>query len=205
MFSAIQSHIPTMEGYTHPSAIVVPFIKQEDGWYVLFTKRSATLKHQPNDICFPGGRIEKGEDAREAAIREAQEELGIQEAQIHIVGQSDIVITPFGACVYPFVAILDIESMDVCVYNPDEVQRLILVPLNYFLTQEPDLYQIGLKQEFPDDFPFDRIEKGRDYPFPPFKHKQYFYDYLGNTIWGLTARTMHNVVGLIKEGKDVCE
>lgn len=205
MFTSIKHHQPVMEGYKRTSSILVPLVQREHEWYVLFTKRALTLRYQPGDICFPGGRIEEGESAKEACIREVMEELGVCREQIEVLGQVDTIITPFRACVYPFVGILKIDE-ETCHVNKDEVDQLLYIPLSYFLKEEPMQYQIGLQQVFPDDYPFELVNNGKDYQWPKAYHMQYFYHYLGNTIWGLTARIMHNVITILKEEGEVdCE
>ena len=58
----------------------------EKGPEILFEVRAAGLRHQPGEVCFPGGKIEKGEGAREAAARETCEELCLDRSGIEILG-----------------------------------------------------------------------------------------------------------------------
>ena len=199
MFASIRNHQPVMEGYKRTSAILVPLVQKEQEWHVLFTKRALTLRYQPGDICFPGGGIEACETEKDACIREVMEELGVNRNQIEILGEVDTVITPFRACVYPFVGILKLDDQGACNVNKDEVDELLYIPLSFFLQHQPTQYQIGLKQVFPSDYPFEKIQNGRAYQWPHAYHMQYFYNYQGNTIWGLTARIMQNVITIMKE------
>ena len=66
------------------SAVLIPVIMKADGYHILYEVRAAKLRTQPGEICFPGGRIEPGEDPGEAAVREAMEELLIRRDQIEI-------------------------------------------------------------------------------------------------------------------------
>ena len=66
-----------------PAAVLVAF--HEDG-RLLLTKRSARLKHHPGQIAFPGGKVEQGETLIDAALREAQEEVGLDPAQVSVLG-----------------------------------------------------------------------------------------------------------------------
>ncbi|AUJ65273.1 coenzyme A pyrophosphatase [Aestuarium zhoushanense] len=66
-----------------PAAVLVAF--HEDG-RLLLTKRSARLKHHPGQIAFPGGKVEQGETLIDAALREAQEEVGLDPAQVNVLG-----------------------------------------------------------------------------------------------------------------------
>jgi len=66
-----------------PAAVLVAF--HEDG-RLLLTKRSAWLKHHPGQIAFPGGKVEQGETLVDAALREAQEEVGLDPSQVSVLG-----------------------------------------------------------------------------------------------------------------------
>ncbi|APO88039.1 CoA pyrophosphatase [Marivivens sp. JLT3646] len=66
-----------------PAAVLVAF--HEDG-RLLLTKRSARLKHHPGQIAFPGGKVELGETLVDAALREAQEEVGLDPSQVNVLG-----------------------------------------------------------------------------------------------------------------------
>lgn len=66
-----------------PAAVLVAF--HEDG-RLLLTKRSARLKHHPGQIAFPGGKVELGETLVDAALREAQEEVGLDPSQVSVLG-----------------------------------------------------------------------------------------------------------------------
>ena len=65
-----------------PAAVLVPLVERESGCTVLLTQRAATLKDHAGQISFPGGRIEPQDaDAWQAALREAQEEIGLGRAR----------------------------------------------------------------------------------------------------------------------------
>ena len=88
------------------SAVLAPIVLTEGEACILFEKRSEDLKHQPGEICFPGGRIESGESARAAAIRETCEELVITPEQIEILTPLDVQSGPSGAPLWPFAALI---------------------------------------------------------------------------------------------------
>ncbi|MDG2702973.1 CoA pyrophosphatase, partial [Vibrio parahaemolyticus] len=58
------------------AAVLVPLVQVDGEWHVLFEVRSLTMRKQPGDISFPGGKLDGGETAQEAALRETYEELG---------------------------------------------------------------------------------------------------------------------------------
>lgn len=70
-----------------PAAVLVPIVDHAEQLSVLLTQRAADLKHHPGQISFPGGRIEAGDgSAVEAALREAEEEIGLSRERVQIVG-----------------------------------------------------------------------------------------------------------------------
>ena len=89
-------------------AIMIPLVQVNEEWHVLFEVRSLTMRKQPGDISFPGGRIDPTDNSPlEAAIRETHEELGIDPASINVLGQMSAYIASSSFVVYPFVAIID--------------------------------------------------------------------------------------------------
>lgn len=195
------SHISVPFGTKPPSAVLVPLMEKENGINVVFTQRALHMIHQPGDICFPGGHHENSETAEETAIRETYEELGIKKENIEIIGRPDYMLTKYGAYVIPFIGFLkNIDEKDFII-NPDEVEKVILIPLNFFMETEPKKSYIELKRSFPDDFPFDMIYGGKNYKFAPIKEYHYFYDYNGIYIWGLTAKIIKNVAEILSQQK----
>lgn len=91
------------------AAVLIPLVDRPEGLAVLFTQRSAQLTNHPGQVSFPGGRIEAGDaGAWEAAVREAQEEIGLASDRIRRVGYlhdhlviSGFVVTPVVAYVTP--------------------------------------------------------------------------------------------------------
>ena len=113
-------------------AILLPLIQKEDGIHVLFEVRSLELRRQPGEICFPGGRIDlQDKDEKTAAIRETMEELGLKKEDITGVFPLDILLSPFGMILYPYVGFID--NIEKICPNPDEVGEIFTVPLDYFI------------------------------------------------------------------------
>jgi 8-oxo-dGTP pyrophosphatase MutT (NUDIX family) len=70
-----------------PAAVLVPLVERAGGWTVLLTQRAATLKDHAGQVSFPGGRIEpQDESPWRAALREAQEEIGLSESFVEFAG-----------------------------------------------------------------------------------------------------------------------
>lgn len=179
------------------TAVILPLIRQGDEFVVLFEKRSMNLTNQPGEICFPGGRCEPEDGgARNTAIRETCEELGLTPADLEVLAELDIMVSPFGILIIPFLAIIDNpENMSP---NPDEVEKVFCVPLKYLMENKPLRHQMNLSVSFPDDFPLELIPQGKNYPFRQGILPQYFYIWEGEVIWGLTARILHHFIEMIK-------
>ena len=83
--------------------------------------------------------------------------------------------------------------------NRDEVEKVIAIPLSFFAETLPSLSSVPLKPQFPEDFPFHLIYGGRNYNWRTAAMNEWFYDYSGNIIWGITARIINNfklIIGL---------
>ncbi|XP_004584261.2 peroxisomal coenzyme A diphosphatase NUDT7 [Ochotona princeps] len=113
-------------------AVLIPLLWKEGKFHLLFTLRSEKLRRSPGEVCFPGGRWEPT-DTNDAAtaLREAQEEVGLQPHQVEVICcllpqplQNNIWVTP----VVGFIG-HNFQAQP----NPSEVQDVFLVPLDYFL------------------------------------------------------------------------
>lgn len=168
-------------------SVAIPIIDEKN---LLFQVRSDKLTQQPGDICFPGGAVEKGESPEAAVIREMMEELLITEEKINLQREEFILINDpaiihcFSCCINGFAGGL----------NPEEVSEVFTVPLSFFENTAPKIYEVGWNPVFPEDFPFDKIQGGRNYGWRPRISKIRFYEYEGRVIWGMTARIIENYV-----------
>lgn len=180
------------------SAVLVPIVNKEGTPHVLFEVRSESLNRQPGEICFPGGKVEPGEMARpqETAIREAVEELGIQEDQVVLIGPLDCQITPPGTLIYPYLGM--IEELNRINPNPHEVAGTFLVPVEHFATP-PRISTVEVATRYTADFPFQKVPdsyKERANWLKQWSFPVYFYEYGEHFIWGVTARILYNFITL---------
>jgi peroxisomal coenzyme A diphosphatase NUDT7 len=179
------------------AAVMVPLIQVKGELSILFQVRGHKLRHQPGEICFPGGRIEPDDLTEEAAaIRETCEELGIHAADLELIGDLDIFVTTH-SIIYPFLGKLR-ENVDMYP-DPDEVHEVFTVPLQFLLTHEPELYLVPIEMKPPEDFPFDSIPGGKYYKWRKASIPEYFYRYGDKVIWGMTARILRDFIGRIKK------
>ncbi len=178
-------------------AVLIPLIEDEElGTSILFQVRAKSLRRQPGEISFPGGKMEElDQHPRETAVRETSEELGIPSDQIHLIHQLDTYIPSQQSIIYPFVAQLDVNHK--LLPNPDEVEKTFCVPVDFFLKNEPETFYLGLKIDPDPNFPFERIPGGRDYPFRTGKIPELFYTYKDKVIWGMTARILKHFISII--------
>ncbi len=192
-------HTVGIEGTYIKSAVMVLLFKRPKGIEVLFNQRSLKLKHQPGDICFPGGRQEENETLIETAYREVYEELGINRGNIEIIGQADTIVTTGRGIITPFVGIvngIDIEDIN---FSRDEVEKIFTVPLSFFFENQPDVYTMELSPSLPEDFPYHLIVNGENYKFSKLPVHHLFFQTNGHVIWGITAKIISNVVDILKK------
>ncbi len=86
------------------AAILVPVLETPEGLELLFTVRAAGLVRHAGQVAFPGGRLEPGEDVVAAALREAEEEVGLRVAPDDVLGTLEDRASPFGLVATPVVA-----------------------------------------------------------------------------------------------------
>lgn len=112
------------------NAVLVPLIQMPDSElpHVLLQVRSEGMRHHRGQISFPGGRIEDGEDASTAALREMHEEMGIHADDISIIGHlTPLYIPPSNSAVTPVVGI--VRSLNDLHLESSEVQETFTLPL----------------------------------------------------------------------------
>ncbi len=147
----------------HPkgsSSVLIPVLIRNGEYHVLYEVRSSKLGTQPGEICFPGGRIERGEDPEEAAVREAVEELCIEREQIEVIGALERVSGPGGTALHAYIGLLTGYNGS---FSEDEVGQVFTLPLSWILDNDPEIYRIQLERRMPGNFPYDYVPGGRDY------------------------------------------
>jgi 8-oxo-dGTP pyrophosphatase MutT (NUDIX family) len=124
--------LPGREGDPKPAAVLVPLVHRDDGLTVLFTERSLDLPDHPGQISFPGGRIESDDpDAPLAALREAEEEVGLPRERVTLLGRLAEYETVTGYRVTPVVGWVE-PPFDLKP-DPIEVADVFEVPLAFLL------------------------------------------------------------------------
>jgi 8-oxo-dGTP pyrophosphatase MutT (NUDIX family) len=122
--------LPGREGEPTPAAVLVPLVNRPEGLTVLLTLRSADLPDHPGQISFPGGRVEPEDpDIPSAALREAEEEIGLARDRVQILGELPFYETVTGYRVVPVVGW--IEPPFSTKPDPIEVADVFEVPLAF--------------------------------------------------------------------------
>ncbi len=197
-FNIFAHHTPQPIDIDNSYGVLIPFVKIDQQWHVLFEMRSSELRRQPGEICFPGGRLEINETAEQAAIRETCEELGISENDIKLIGPMDYLVTAFGDYLRPYVAVLEVSDIANIPFNRQEVGSVFTVPINHFIENAPDYHYVKNHISANDDFPYHRIGREKRYNWRGRDYSVLFYQYQDKVIWGMTAKIVERLCYYLK-------
>ncbi|MEA3011917.1 MAG: hypothetical protein QOD42_462 [Sphingomonadales bacterium] len=154
-----------------PAAVLVAVVDRPDPTVIL-TLRPETMRKHPGQVSFPGGRIDPGDDGPiAAALREAQEEIGLPPSRVEIIGIADRYRTVTGFEVTPVLGIVP-PDLPLCPH-PGEVAALFEAPLHYLL--DPAHQQVR-----------NAVWRGRERTY-------YEIEWDGRRIWGATAAMIVNL------------
>ncbi len=116
------------------AAVLIPVIDRGDEASVLLTQRTEHLSSHSGQVAFPGGKIDAGESEVEAALREADEEVGLKLGRIDVLGAFGPYYSGSGYHITPVVGVIEGDP-DLSI-NPDEVADTFEVPLRHLMSQE---------------------------------------------------------------------
>lgn len=158
------------------AAVLVPLYQKEGECHLLFTKRSDQVKYHKGEISFPGGMVdEEDKELIQTALREAREEIGLNENDVEILGLLDDIVTVTQFIVTPIVGLFPYPYP--FRVSPVEIAELIEVPLSYLLEKdsfsEREIFRMGRSEWV------------------------YAYQYRDHIIWGATARILKQFLDLI--------
>ena len=120
-----------IDGPPTPAAVLVGLVERDEGLSVLLTRRADTLRQHTGQVAFPGGRRDPGETAWAAALREAEEEIGLHPRFVSLAGLSTPYRTGTGYLITPVVGFVQpgfsIEA------NPHEVADVFETPFGFLM------------------------------------------------------------------------
>lgn len=163
-------------GGGRPSAVLVPLFEEDGLARVILTRRSPRLRSHTHQVAFPGGRLEAAEAPLAAALREATEEIGLDPSVCEVLGElSGLTTMTSAAVITPFVAAL--PGRPELRPDPAEVERVFDVALSELLEEE--------------------VYREEHWPFGAGHRPVYFFHLDGDTVWGATARMLHELLGVV--------
>lgn len=167
----------TIEGRTL-AAVLVPLFLRDGALRALFIRRPDTLRDHAGQVAFPGGKLHPGETDREAALREAEEEVGLDRGLVTPLGPLHDVDTTTGFVLTPWVARVPSELR--LAPHPGEVARVFDAPLAE-LARVREMRTWSFRR--PDG-------QSREWTGPAFPWE-------GEVIWGATARVVDDLLALL--------
>ncbi|MGV2496623.1 CoA pyrophosphatase [Pelagerythrobacter aerophilus] len=162
-------------GRTADAAVLIAVTDRPSPGLIL-TQRPHDMRDHPGQVAFPGGKIDPGETAIEAALREAEEELSMRPGDVRVIGTTDQYQTGTGFDVTPVLGVVPPDLP--LVANPGEVEAWFEAPLDLLLDRanwtEHEVFWRGATR----------------------RYLEYHYD--GFRIWGVTAAIIANLARRIE-------
>ncbi len=176
--AAVRALVRTDDVAAVPSAVLAPLYDRDGEAWVVLTRRSLAMRAHAGEVSFPGGRAEPGDaDLVTTALREAEEEIGLDPTSVEILGELDHLATvTSGSFIVPWVGAL--AGLPVLRPSSDEVDAVLLVSLS-------ELMSPGVFRE-------ERWSFG-----PAVSRPIVFFEIEGDTIWGATAAMLRQLLGLV--------
>ena len=192
----VRARVPGLMDSRRSYAVLVPLVEREGELSLLYEVRAGSLRRQPGEVCFPGGRMEPGESPEQCALRESFEELGLPPERVRVLGRLDFIAHRDNFLMWPVLGVVDRDAPRLTP-SPAEVAEVFLVPLARLLEMEPVEYSYELIPTPAENFPYELIGIPRSYRWQPGRENVPVYPWQGRAIWGLTGRITRNLITLI--------
>jgi 8-oxo-dGTP pyrophosphatase MutT (NUDIX family) len=173
-----RSEIEIVEQVDRASAVLAAFYEDDaDGEpYVILTRRGHDLRSHRGEVSFPGGLAEPGESLVEAALREAEEEVGLLPHTVEVVGELDHLRTVSSrSFIVPHVAVVSGGRPELRP-NPVEVDAVLLVPVAELL--------------------LDEVYREERWQWDGQERSIFFFELVGDTVWGATAAMLRQLLAM---------
>lgn len=165
-----------IEGFRR-AGVLVPLLVGSRGVDLLLTRRTDDVETHKGQISFPGGGVEDTDHTIiHTALREAEEEIGLEPSAVTPVGLLNDHVTPTGFVITPVVGVMNVPPL--LQLNPCEVAEILQIPLSFFAETK------RVRQE-------QRLFRGRT-------HDVWFYDTGTHVIWGATAAIIRVLLQRLK-------
>lgn len=173
---------PEPQAVLRPAAALLLIYPHEGAWHIPLTVRGSTLRHHTGQVSLPGGRLDHADETVEqAALREAQEEIGVAPHTVEIIGRlTPVPIAVSGHLLQPVVGVG--EDRPAFIIAASEVERLIEFPITRLL--EPGA--VGSEQRV-------RPAAPRAVQIVP------YFDADGTRIWGATAMVLAEFAAIVND------
>jgi 8-oxo-dGTP pyrophosphatase MutT (NUDIX family) len=171
---------PDAGAILRPAAALLLVYPHAGDWYVPLTVRGSTLRHHTGQISLPGGRLDRPDESIEqAALREANEEIGLDPTAVDLLGRlTPIPIAVSGHLLHPVVGAA--AARPTFTLAEDEVERLIELPVARLLEPDAVAWEERVREQVP----------GRLQKIP-------YFDVSGARIWGATAMALAEFASLL--------
>jgi len=178
---AIGESVP-LEG-RRAAAVLLPLYRDDDKWWLLFTRRTESVEHHRGQVSFPGGMAEASDpDLAFTALREAEEEIGLRPDDVELIGQMLPLLTTTGFWVTPIIG--RIRWPTLLHPNEHEVAHIFGIPLAWLA--DPDNHSRHMVDVAGNPQAVEVIT------FKPFS---------GEVVWGATARIVLDFLRLVPSNR----